>query len=183
MKMSDLTTYQFTFSEAGKGLPDRNTSMNLGPERPSMAAHSPFPASSAELIGGKMSDQRGFTLLEIMVAFTIMALSVAVLLRAFGGSVRLIGDAGEMAKAVTLAQSKLAEVGRIIPVEESEESGEWQQNYHWTLSIQPFEPFQPVADNPRLAMYRVEVTVTWQDGRHQRSYSLSTLRLARKDRL
>ncbi len=131
----------------------------------------------------KKRNQRGFTLLEIMVAFTIMALSVAVLLRAFGGSVRLIGDAGEIAKAVSLAQSKLAEVGRVIPVEEAEESGQWKNNYHWTLSIQPFDPFQPVADNPHLAMYRVAVTVTWEDGGRQRHYSLSTLRLARKDRL
>lgn len=127
--------------------------------------------------------QGGFTLLEIMVAFTLMAVSLAVLLQAFGGSVRLIGDAGEVSKAVSLAQSQLAELGQSIDLVEGEQAGDWQQGYRWRMTIEPFEPLQAVSENPLIQLYRVEVTIFWEQGGRERHYQLSTLRLARKERL
>ena len=41
-----LTAYQFAFPGAGKGLPDRNASLNSGPAWPALATDNPFPTSS-----------------------------------------------------------------------------------------------------------------------------------------
>ena len=53
----------------------------------------------------------GFTLLEVVVAFAIMALSMAVLLNLFATGVRATRLSADYSEAVTLAESKLAEYG------------------------------------------------------------------------
>ncbi|HHH38638.1 MAG TPA: type II secretion system protein, partial [Sedimenticola sp.] len=73
-----------------------------------------------------MKTERGFTLLEVMVAFTIMALSTAVLLQAFGGGVHLLGNANAQSRAASLARSQLARVGREWPLSEGEYHGRWR---------------------------------------------------------
>ena len=51
--------------------------------------------------------QRGLTLLEMLVAMTIMALSITVIYRAIAGSARGVEQVGESAHAVQIIQSLL----------------------------------------------------------------------------
>ncbi|XSG83865.1 MAG: type IV pilus modification PilV family protein [Methylohalobius sp. ZOD2] len=121
--------------------------------------------------------EAGFSLLEIMVAFTLLALSLAVLMQAFGSGVGLLGDAGGVARAATLAQSQMARVGIEIPVEEGAYQGEWQAGYRWHLQIAPFYPLQPVPEHPRWQLYQVQVTISWTDADRTRTYRMTTLRV------
>ncbi len=131
-----------------------------------------------------MTRQRGFTLLEIMVAFTLMALSAAVLLQGFGGGARLLARAETATRAAALAESQLARVGGEWPLTEGEYQGQWRR-LHWrvTLTLAPLNRLDPEVDeaaweiaNQRLL--KVEVVVRWSEGGRERRYRLSTLRLA-----
>lgn len=124
-----------------------------------------------------MKIERGFTLLEIMVAFTIMALSTAVLLQAFGGGVHLLGNAAVQSRAASLARSQLARVGREWPLREGEYSGQWRQ-YHWRVSMTPYQPEHPLPEHPTLRLLQVTATVSWAEGGRRRRYRVTTLRLA-----
>ena len=53
----------------------------------------------------------GYTLIEVLVAFMIMAMALTVLLRIFSGGVRNIDVSSDYARAVLIAESQLAATG------------------------------------------------------------------------
>jgi general secretion pathway protein I len=121
----------------------------------------------------------GFTLVEILVAFTIMALMLGALLQTFGAGLRSLGLAESYATAALHARSKAAEIGQTIPIEAGEHSGELDHGFQWRAVVAPYEPATPagIPGGPRLAGFQVDVTVSWEG---ERAVSLRTLRLARE---
>jgi general secretion pathway protein I len=124
-------------------------------------------------------EANGFTMIEILVAFTIMALMLGALLQTFAAGLRSLGVAQSHATAALQLRSKLAEIGQLIPLETGEHSGELDNGSQWRAVVEPYEPAVPsgVPGGPRLSGYEVELTVSWQG---ERAVSLRTLRLARR---
>lgn len=119
--------------------------------------------------------QRGFTLLEVLVAFTIMAVALAALMQAFGSGLRSSEAAQDRTLLLARAENRLAEVGTAIPLQPGRYEGE-ADGYAWTVDVHPYGAAEGEARPPRpeIALYAVEVTVSAPDGARQ---TLSTLRL------
>jgi len=78
--------------------------------------------------------QTGFTLLEVLVAFVIFALSIGALYESFGGSLRRTLKAEVEERAWLSAQSLLAEI-RVRPAPwPAEEEGETPSGLDWKRS-------------------------------------------------
>jgi len=124
-------------------------------------------------------EPNGFTLIEVLVAFTIMALMLGALLQTFATGLRSQQVAESYVTAALQARSKAAEIGQVIPIETGEHSGELDNGFQWRAVVEPYEPATPegVPGGPRLSGYEVEVTVSWKGAR---AVSLRTLRLARQ---
>ncbi|MFQ5466683.1 MAG: prepilin-type N-terminal cleavage/methylation domain-containing protein [Kiloniellaceae bacterium] len=125
-----------------------------------------------------MSNRRrrtgGFTLLEVVVAFTILAVAMVGLMRAFSTGLRGLDAAQVSTAAVMHARSKLEEVGIAIPIEGGEQSGEFDDGYEWRVSMVPLEDPRTSDLAAPVLPYRVQVTVTAPGGR---AFSLDTVRL------
>lgn len=129
--------------------------------------------------------QSGFSLLEILVAFSILALSLGVLFQSFSLGLRNARTSEEYTLAALLAQSQLALVGYELELKPGEVSGEFEQypRYRWTLTIQPY----PLAnanpewvDKVRQQLLAVSLQVAWGDSYSPRTIQLDTLRLVDK---
>lgn len=124
----------------------------------------------------------GFSLLEVLVAFAILALSLGVLMRVFSGSLRNIDGSAGYARAVAIAESQLAAQGIETPIDEAEVRGEDGQGYAWTVTAQRADTAPPpegVAPSST-DLYRVDVVVRWggSGGTPARSLQVTTLRAA-----
>jgi general secretion pathway protein I len=136
------------------------------------------------LKASKISKQQGFSLLEILIAFSILALSLGILLKIFSGGVNTAMAAEDYTIAVQIAESLIAKTGLEIPLKDHQSSGDENKKYHWSLSISPFflrgEGIDPKTATVQL--YKVNVTVNWGDGASDdRQIQLNTLKLAAKN--
>jgi hypothetical protein len=101
------------------------------------------------------------------------------LLSTIGNALRQTGQAEKMAEAGSLAQALLARLGSEIPIGERQEAGQFANGFRWRLSSQGFGDANDRQQWP-LSASRVSMDVLWEDGVRERSFTLTTLRLAPK---
>jgi general secretion pathway protein I len=115
----------------------------------------------------------GFTLLEVLVALVIFALTFGVLAQIIQTGLRQSTVAESKAAATSLARSQLARVGTELPLQVGQTEGEAEDGMRWHTDIRLAE--LPNEDL-RIASYEVEVTVSWGPAAAER-VTLTTLRL------
>lgn len=132
---------------------------------------------------------RGFSLIEVLAAFVILALVATALFQLFSGALQNASAAEDWSRAVLVAESRLAVAASAVPLVEAAEQGAVDDGrIQWESRVKPWQP--PNVD-PELArasegmltrLYRVEVDVRFPGiaGR-ERTFSLATVRIAAKD--
>lgn len=124
--------------------------------------------------------QKGFSLLEVLVAFVILSIFLGTLLPALGTGLRAERRGEQRLQAVSLGEQRLASIGRDSPLRPGTRTGE-SQGFRWREEVEPFvEPSAGAnTKDSRLQAYRVMVQVAWGSNPAER-ISLTTLRLAQR---
>ena len=108
--------------------------------------------------GGERGSDAGFTLLEILVALLILALVFGAVAQITQSGLRQLAAARARTAATLLAQSELARVGVVPPLQPGAEEGQAEPGLLWRSEIE-------LVGGPEthlgLVLYRVRVTVTW----------------------
>ena len=122
--------------------------------------------------------QQGFTLIEVLVAFMILTLSVSVLLRIFSGGLNNVAVAGNYAQAVLVAESQLALVGRSEPLLVGQTYGESGERFRWRRIIESYLPWEDdTALTVPVSGYHVTVEVSWTHNGRNQQITLNSLRV------
>lgn len=125
--------------------------------------------------------QHGYTLIEVIVAFALLALALTLLLGTLSGAVRQVRWSGDAGRAALHAQSLLDTVGVGVPLQAGERDGQFEDGrYRWVLAVAPWqEPLPPnVPRTPsRNQLFEVALSVQWGDGGPRERLELRSLRL------
>ncbi|HEY7333652.1 MAG TPA: type II secretion system protein [Bryobacteraceae bacterium] len=126
-----------------------------------------------------MTDRRGFTLLEVLVAAMIMGIAVAGVLSGLASASRNASRLTQYDRAVLMAREKMGEllVDRKAP-RNAPLAGNWDppiQNAGWNARVTPFEA-APGAGPGQWDIDRVELEVWWMDGATRRAFKVEGFR-------
>lgn len=123
--------------------------------------------------------EAGFTLIEVVVAFVMLALVLATSFQIFSTGLQRAGDLEDYSRALVIAQSQLAQSSIGDSFEEGQISGETDdRRFRWSVAITPFDDGTDPAKRVLATFYpvRIAVRVVWQSASTQtRHLDLSTL--------
>jgi len=123
-----------------------------------------------------MNRQRGYSLLEVIVAFALLALALTLLLGSLSGAARQVHGADLRSRATLHAQSLLAATGIDAPLQLGRTQGDWDDGrYRWDLQVEPYvdartTALQPAAAAPATGPTLAQLTlqVRWGEGEGER---------------
>lgn len=128
---------------------------------------------------------RGFSLIEVLAAFVILALVATALFQLFGASLGNAAAAEDWSRALLVAESRLEEAAAAQPLREAAERGTDASGLvQWESRVAPYDAADVDPDLERASealatrMYRITVDVrfTGANGR-ERTFSLATIRV------
>ncbi len=116
--------------------------------------------------------QHGLSLLEMLVAMTILSLALGALYQAATGATRNVRTAERYAYGVELARSLLAE-NTMIPADGVDQVGETASGYEWRVSSSPRDSQRGRGSGAEI--HDIAVLVTWFDGSKRREIRLDSV--------
>lgn len=111
------------------------------------------------------NDDAGFSLIELVIAMTIISLVLVGMVQGVRGSLASVSAAGRTAEAAQVLAGRWAELERTGIAEGSGEE-ELDGGWHWQYTVSR-------SADPRL--YQVEMHLLWTEGGRQRQVSLDAL--------
>ena len=134
----------------------------------------------------------GFTLLEIMVAISILAFGLVAVLQLFGNGLRVTNKASERTQAVVHAQNIMEGFFARRFLEDGDDGGDLPNGFYWTASVEDVAPYLPAASGVTMAppdrgneislqIKEIRVTVGWAKGNVRQSFQLQSLRTVQED--
>lgn len=127
----------------------------------------------------RRSRMQGMSLLELLVAFSILAVSLGVLYKAIGSSANNVAEAERYQRAALLGESLLAARDAVTADGWSEDGN--SAGYAWSARSSPLETDAGRRNPGAPMLHRVDIRIDWSgEGGATRSLHLSTLRPQRR---
>ena len=123
---------------------------------------------------------KGFTLIEILVAISILSISLVVILQLFSGGLKSSRLSDKYTKGIFHAREKMEEIllGTEFAQEVSE--GEFVDLYRWRSEIVPVEQSEEEASKLPFNTYNIKVDIFWDEGDKEKQFSISTMKVVEK---
>jgi general secretion pathway protein I len=124
-----------------------------------------------------LRSEKGFTLLEVIIALAILGIGLTVIMELFSGGLRLGRVSQEYTKAMNFASLKLEEMAAQKTMEAGEDEGEFDKTFRWRTGVEKVDilPYDKGAEfKPPVDLYHIRVNVLWTSGSKERSAGLES---------
>ncbi|MDH3942081.1 MAG: prepilin-type N-terminal cleavage/methylation domain-containing protein [Xanthomonadales bacterium] len=125
---------------------------------------------------------RGFTLLELLLAFVVFTLSFATILEILSGSMRNTVRARHYSEAALTAQSVMDQIGTEIPLQSGFSSYGEAGDYEWELEVFEYMPTGvdmrsiELAQLTGIVLLQVDLSISWGKPPREQTRRFSTVR-------
>lgn len=124
----------------------------------------------------------GFTLIEILVAISILGISLVVLLQLFSGALKSVRVSNDYTQGVFHAQEKMEEVLLREALTPGTEEGDFEDGFRWRVEIIRLDQAEEEALKLPIDTFQISVVVTW-DGEAVgggKDFQVTTLKVVKK---
>ena len=137
---------------------------------------------SPRLHARRRAAPRGYTLIEVIVAFALLALALSLLLGAMTNATRQVKLSDEYGRAALHAQSLLDQAGVGEALAPGHKEGRLEDGrYRWELDVSPWrDPSAPPKQERILGapqLMQLTLTLHWGDGGPRQTLAIRSLRL------
>lgn len=134
-----------------------------------------LPSGPRHLVADK-----GFTLIETLVAISILAISLVVILQLFSGGLKSGKLSDEYTCAIFHAREKMDEILLAEEITQGVVEGEFEDGFKWKTEIVLVEPEEDVEGKLPFDAFNIKVDVFWGTGGHERHFEISTMKIGEK---
>ena len=121
----------------------------------------------------------GYTLIEVLVAMMILAMSLTVLFRIFSTGLLNVDVSADYARAVIVAETQLAAAGLDAELRQGQAEGAVDEQFYWLRTIENYVLTGQSADQEMpVSAFLVTVAVEWEHRGRTHQVSLNSIRLA-----
>ncbi|MBI5178770.1 MAG: prepilin-type N-terminal cleavage/methylation domain-containing protein [Nitrospinae bacterium] len=131
----------------------------------------------------KRGSNSGFTLLEILVAVTVLAITFTAVFRLYGGTLRSLENSEKYARATVLAEGKMNELLTAEPFPPAPGEGTFDANPQFMWKTEVAEYTSPIGRQgmtqqgmERVITRKIGVSVSWNEESTPRTVTLETLK-------
>jgi general secretion pathway protein I len=132
----------------------------------------------------KGGQQRGFTLVEVVVAMAVLGISLVLIIELFSGGLRLARASEEYTIAGQLARQKMEEITLNNQFKEGVEEGEFDVTYRWQVEMKKIDLllFSKETDyEPPIDLYQIQVRIIWKSGSKERITRIETFKAVKPE--
>lgn len=126
--------------------------------------------------------QQGFTLIEILVAISILAIALVVVLQLFSGALKSGRISDEYTRGIFYAKEKMDEALLSDPLTPGVKQGQIDDTYQWRVEVVRKQRPEEEASKLPFDMFQIIVQVSWGSGMEDngKRFQLSTIKIVRK---
>lgn len=126
------------------------------------------------LAKGGWGDLAGFTLIEVIVAIAILAISLVMIMQLFSAGLKVSRSSCDYTRAVVHAKDKMEELS-IKPVQGS---GKFEDGFEWETEVRSYGEHNEKLEELGVNLLEVKVKISWDStSRQQESIEMVSLRI------
>jgi len=122
----------------------------------------------------------GFTLVETLVAMSILSISLVVILQLFSCGLKSSKLSDNYTRAIFHAREKMEEILLDNNFTDRAIEGEFSDGFEWKVQTLRLEPAQEEEAKLPVDIFSIKVNVNWHEGSKEKHFEISTLKTAEK---
>lgn len=121
---------------------------------------------------------KGFTLIEVIVALSILGIAITVILQLFSVNLRAISQSEDYVMALIQADLKMRELSQSDNLHENTWSEMTAEGHRFDITVT--EAYKERTEALHLRLMEIQLTVRWKNGQQEKSQTLKTLKAIQK---